>query len=166
MNTHPVAREAHDHALAMIGQGAPRPEVLDFLATTAERITGPGHAASILVLDDEGLLRNGASPQLPADYLHAIDRLKPRADLGTCASAAATGQLVVTRDFTADEKWEELRHLPMSLGYVGAWSTPIKSSEGRVLGTFGIYCRHLADPSDEHRSAMALLAEAAAKSLD
>ena len=165
MTMHPAAREAHDRALAMIRQGTPRPEVLGFLATTAERITGPGHAASILVLDEDGLLRNGASPKLPADYLKAIDRLKPRANLGTCASAAATGQFVLTRDFTADEKWAELRHLPLSLGYSGAWSTPIKSEDGRVLGTFGIYCVDKADPSPEQCEAMALLAEAAAQSL-
>lgn len=165
MNTSPAAREAHDEALAMIRQGMARPEVLTYLATSAERITGPGHAASILVLDEEGLLRNGASPKLPADYLMAIDRLKPRADLGTCASAAATGQFVLTRDFTADEKWAELRHLPLSLGYTGAWSTPIKSAEGRVLGTFGIYCRDVADPSEDQLAAMRLLAAAAAESL-
>ena len=165
MKTHPAAREAHDHALAMIRTGAPRREVLTFLATTAERITGPRHAASILVLDENGLLRNGASPNIPADYLDAIDRLKPRADLGTCASAAATGQFVLTRDFTADEKWAELRHLPLSLGYVGAWSTPIKDPAGRVLGTFGIYCRDPADPTEEQRAAMALLAHAAAESI-
>jgi hypothetical protein len=53
----------------------------------------PGGVAvcSILVLDKEGLLRNAASPNLPADYLAAIDRLKPNADVGTCSAAAATG---------------------------------------------------------------------------
>ena len=165
MTTHPAAREAHDQALAMIRQGQPRRDVLTYLATTAERITGPGHAASILLLDEDGLLRDGSSPKLPADYLKAIDRLKPRADLGTCAAAAATGQFVLTRDFTADEKWAELRHLPLSLGYRGAWSTPIKSAAGQVLGTFGIYCVEQADPSPEQREAMALLARAAAESL-
>ena len=29
----------------------------------------------------------------------------------------------LTPDFSADDKWAELRHLPMSLGYVGAWSS-------------------------------------------
>jgi hypothetical protein len=37
-----------------------------------------------LILDENGLLRNGASPNLPQDYLRAIDRLKPDANVGTC----------------------------------------------------------------------------------
>src|SRR5689334_21566091 len=127
MTARDIARAGGQRALTMIRDGAPRREVLTHIATVAERISLPGCAASILVLDDHGLLRNGASPNIPADYLDAIDRLKPDANVGTCAAAAATGKVVVTRDFTDDTKWAELRHLPMSLGYVGAWSTPIKS---------------------------------------
>ena len=69
----------------------PRREILTRLATAAEVLSGPGSAVSILVLDENGLLRNGASPNLPSDYLDAIDRLKPDARIGTCAAAAATG---------------------------------------------------------------------------
>ncbi|MCY7318964.1 MAG: hypothetical protein LH617_09600 [Ramlibacter sp.] len=51
---------------------------------------------AFLGLDRDGLLRNGASPSLPADDLDAIDRLKPDADVGTCCAAAATGEVVET----------------------------------------------------------------------
>jgi hypothetical protein len=99
------------------------------------------------VLDADGLLRNGASPNLPRDYLDAIDRLKPDPMVGTCAAAAATGAVVVTPDFLADGKWAELRHLPLALGFVGAWSMPIKSPrDGRVIGTFGTYYRDVRQP--------------------
>ncbi len=120
---------------------------------------------SILVLDDEGLLRNGASPNLPADYLDAIDRLKPDADVGTCAAAAATGSIVFTPDFFADDKWAELRHLPSALGFVGAWSMPIKASDGRVLGTFGTYFRDRRIPTTEERDGVEHLVAAAALTL-
>jgi hypothetical protein len=43
------------------------------------RVSHGSAVCSVLLLDDEGLLRNGASPGLPADYLAAIDRLKPDA---------------------------------------------------------------------------------------
>jgi GAF domain-containing protein len=114
------------------------------------------------VIDQEGLLRNGASPNLPADYLDKIDRLRPNAKLGTCAAAAATGNIVFTPDFGADEKWAELRHLPQSLGFVGAWSVPIKSAGGKVLGTFGTYFREQRTPSVTEQSCVQLLANAAA----
>lgn len=158
----PLYITAYHEALNLLDAGACKTEVLDFLATAAERAAGPDAVASILLLDKEGLLRNGASPQLPADYLQAIDGLKPNPELGTCAAAAATGQVVITPSFYADNKWAELRHLPTSLGFVGAWSMPIKTSENKVLGTFGTYFRKQKKPSAEEITGVELLASAAA----
>ena len=146
----------------MLAAGASRREILTRLAAAGEALAGTGAAVSILVLDDEGLLRNGASPNLPADYLRAIDRLRPDANVGTCAAAAATGEPVLTPDFFADDKWAELRHLPSSLGYVGAWSQPICSADGQVLGTFGTYFRDKRVPTADERSGVERLAAAAA----
>jgi GAF domain-containing protein len=153
---------AHEQVRQMLAAGVPPGDILARLASAAETVAGPGASASILVLDGDGLLRNGASPRLPADYLSAIDRLKPDPAVGTCAAAAATGEIVLTPDFLADDKWAELRHLPLAIGYVGAWSVPIKSPEGRVLGTFGTYYRERRAPSDSERVAVQRLAAAAA----
>ena len=153
-------------ARQMLQAGTPRREILTHLATAAEMVAGAGTAASILVLDDHGLLRNGASPNLPSDYLDAIDRLKPDPRVGTCAAAAATGEIVVTPDFRADAKWAELRHLPLALGFVGAWSMPIKSSHGRVLGTFGTYFQQPRVPTVDEREAVRELAGAAALAIE
>jgi GAF domain-containing protein len=139
---------------------------LTCLATAAEVQLGPGVVASILVLDRDGLLRNGASPNLPSDYLDAIDRLKPSPTVGTCAAAAATGRIVITRDFRADDKWAELRHLPLALGFLGAWSVPIKRSNGAVLGTFGIYRRELGEPTGDELATVEALAKTAAMAIE
>jgi len=162
MKSHDIANAARKRAIAMLKEGTLPAQVLYHIATAAESITPPGSAASILVRDEHGLLRNGASPQMPADYLEAIDGLKPDANLGTCAAAAATGKVVVTKSFHEDSKWAELRHLPLALGFVGAWSLPIKSEGGRILGTFGTYFRDRREPTSEERSMVALLADAAA----
>ncbi len=162
-----TVEQACEHALRMARIGAQRHEILTHLVTAAERISGPRSVGSILVIDSEGLLRNGASPNLPRDYLNAIDRLKPDANVGTCAAAAATGDIVITPDFLADEKWAELRHLPLSLGFLSAWSMPIKSqSRGCVLGTFGTYFRDLREPTTTEVEAVRRLADAAAQALD
>src|SRR5262245_26911070 len=129
--------QTYERALSMHESGAGQSEILHYIASAAESVTGDGTATSILLLDKEGLLRNGASPKLPDDYLKAIDGLKPNPNVGTCAAAAATGCVVITPSFFEDSKWAELRHLPWSLGYVGAWSVPIKTSDEKVLGTFG-----------------------------
>ena len=161
MNTD-ITKSAVEKALQMAEEGAPQHKILGCLTDAAETIAGPGSAASILMLDKHGLLRNAYSPQLPYDYLTAIDGLKPNAQLGTCASAAATGAPVITPDFKSDDKWAELRHLPLALGYTGAWSMPIKTATGKVLGTFGTYYRETHEPSPEEIHAVQQLADTAA----
>jgi GAF domain-containing protein len=155
---------ALQRAQQLLEAGEPSRQVLAQLTAIVEALS-PDAVASILLIDGEGLLRNGASPNLPADYLDAIDRLKPDARVGTCAAAAATGEVVVTPDFQADARWSELRHLPMALGYLSAWSQPIKDAHGRVLGTFGTYFRSRREPTDRERQVVAMLAGVAAQAL-
>ena len=157
-----IYTSAYEEALQMFHNGVGKVEVLSFLAFAAERAAGSDAVVSILLLDEAGLLRNGASPRLPQDYLQAIDGLKPNPEVGTCAAAAATGKVVVTPSFYADNKWAELRHLPTSLGFVGAWSMPIKTNIDEVLGTFGTYYRNQKQPSVEEMKGVELLASAAA----
>jgi GAF domain-containing protein len=158
-----VVDRAVQDAMEMQRKGVPKNKILAGLVAAAEHLAGGGAVSSILLLDKQGLLRNGASPQLPHDYLNAIDGLKPHPKVGTCAAAAATGSMVVTLDFMADDKWAELRHLPTALGFTGAWSMPIKNAEGKVLGTFGTYFREKREPSPAEIIAIKLLAETAAR---
>jgi hypothetical protein len=159
--------EACDRAQRLIEARAPRSKVLSCLVQAAEHVGAPRAVSSILVLDEQGLLRNGHSPGLPNDYLAAIDRLKPNPRVGTCAAAAATASVVVTPDFLADDKWAELKHLPRSLGYVGAWSMPITSPRnGAVLGTFGTYYRDRREPTAHEVKAIGKLASVAARAIE
>lgn len=164
----PKRRESLEQGLRrawqLVDERQPLRLVLSQLTAIAESLA-PDTVCSILLLDSEGLLRNGASPNLPADYLDAIDRLKPDPNVGTCAAAAATGEVVVTPDFHADTRWAELRHLPLALGYHSAWSQPIKAADGRVLGTFGTYFRSQREPTPQERAVVALLAGVAANAL-
>ena len=160
-----VYREAYETGLQMIESGARKQDILVFLTKSAEKAAGADTVSSILLLDKEGLLRNGASPKLPHDYLKAIDGLKPDPFVGTCATAAATGLVVVTEDFSADNKWAELRHLPQSLGFYGAWSTPILTDTGKVLGTFGTYFRRKRTPTEAEIKGVKLLASVASLAL-
>ena len=161
--SNPAFEQTAEHALELVKAGAPQSAILTCLARGAENAAGPDAVCSILLLDEDGCLRNGASPSLPDDYLSAIDGIKPDRDVGTCAAAAATGSMVITPDFYADDKWAELRHLPLELGFVGAWSMPIISPEGLVVGTFGTYFRERRSPSPAEIAGVRRLAEIAAK---
>jgi GAF domain-containing protein len=152
-------------AKRMIAERAPLPSVLTHLCSAAEELCEGRIVASILLIDREGLLRNGASPKLPVDYLEAIDRLKPDPNVGTCAAAAATGQIVVTPDFLHDGRWAELKHLPLALGFRGAWSMPIVGPEQAVLGTFGSYFFESREPTPHEREVVASLVPLAADAI-
>ena len=160
-----VTQKAVQQAAQLLKEGRSKDKIFACLISAAETIAPSGSVSSILLLDKDGLLRNGSSPNLPFDYLSAIDGLKPDPWVGTCASAAATGSVVITTDFKSDDKWAELRHLPLALGFVGAWSMPIKTRDGKVLGTFGTYFRENRRPSKEEMIGVKQLAEMAATAL-
>lgn len=155
-------QEIFEHSLLMASYGVKKSNILMYLATESEKILGAGCVVSILLIDENGLLRNGASPNLPSDYLDAIDGIQPDPFVGTCASAAATGKIVVTENFLADDKWSELKHLPLSIGYVGAWSVPIKNKHQCILGTMGVYEKSAKFPHEDDVSGIELLTKAAA----
>ncbi len=159
-------QEIFEHSLLMSSNGAEKADILMYLATESEKVLGSGCVVSILLIDEDGLLRNGASPNLPPDYLNAIDGIQPDPCVGTCAAAAATGKIVVTESFLADDKWSELKHLPLSIGYIGAWSVPIKNKHNCVLGTMGVYEKSAKLPHADDISGIELLTKAAAHILD
>ncbi len=73
--------------------------------------------------------------------------------------------MVVTTDFRADEKWKELRHLPMAIGFLAAWSLPLIDDAGRVVGTFGTYFRERRAPTEAEVAAVTALAPVAARAI-
>lgn len=154
-------KRVREHAVGMAGAGRSLREILGYLVQQAESASGGDAVCSVLLLDKDGLLRNGASPGLPPDYLDAIDRLKPDPAVGTCAAAAATGKVVITPNLQSDAGWRELRHLPLALGLIAAWSVPILATDGRVLGTFGTYFRRRRSPRPEERNFVEALARVA-----
>jgi GAF domain-containing protein len=165
MTTEGIINYTSERVAQMLDSGASVEKILAYLTTVAESCSVPETVSSILLINDSGLLTNGASPKLPADYLKAIDGIKPDPKVGTCAAAAATGEMVITPDFRADDKWAELKHLPLSLGYSGAWSMPIKNKDGVVLGTFGTYFKDVRTPEMDEIITVQSLASIAANVL-
>ena len=110
----------------------------------------PEVVASILSVDDDGLLRTLASPDLPESYSAALDAVAIGSGVGSCGAAAFSGQAVMVRDIASHPFWVGFRDLALPLGLRACWSTPIKSSSGRVLGTFAFYYRSPREPSLLH----------------
>lgn len=147
--------------LEAIVRGAPLRDILATLCRIVEDEASSEVRASILLVDN-GRLRSGAAPSLPDHYNDAVDGIGIAAGVGTCADAAATGQVVVTCDFASDPAWDGLRHLPLGIGLQAAWSMPVTSADGTVLATFGTYFTEPRAPTQAERELVALLAQTAA----
>jgi len=157
---------AQKQSLELVVTGAPLAEVLRHLVLTVEEQAQGEVVGSIMLLDAQQRLRNGAAPSLPDDYLQAIDGILANRSVGTCAAAAALGEVVVTCDFATAPGWTGLAHLPLALGLRGAWSMPILARDGSVLGTFGTYFRECREPTADERSVVEVLVRTAAIAIE
>lgn len=157
---------AQARALEKLLYDAPLTEILQDLTQAIEALDDRTAVAAILLLDERGRLWTGAAPGLPDAYNAAIDGLVAQAELGTCSHAAVTGEVVITPDIDACPRWAPLKSLPLGLGLVAAWSQPIVSRDGRVLGTFGTYFRERRAPTELERRLVETLSHTAAVAIE
>ncbi len=159
--------EAQRDVLEMIVRHRPLTEVLDELCRIVERrATRPARASILLLQPDGQTLVTGSAPSLPESYCREIDGIVIAPNLGTCAAAAARRQSVITRDIETDPGWRVIRHLPLELGLRAAWSMPILSAQGAVLGTFGTYFLEKRSPTAEEVGLVEVLTRTAALAIE
>ena len=126
-------------------------EVMELICTEVEHIA-PEVVASILRIDNEGCLRPLAAPRLPEAYARALDGVAIGDCVGSCGTSAFRGEAVEVTDIANDPLWEGYRDLVLPLGLQACWSSPVKSPDGRVIGTFAFYYREKRGPNAFHHS--------------
>ena len=136
-------------ALEMVARGAPLSEVLNFVVASLEKQVPEDLMVSILLLDaDEKHLRLGAASGLPEGYTQKLrDGVSVSDVSGPCRVVVAERRPVIVADLANDPGWEEFRDRVAPYGFRAAWSTPIVSSDQRLLGSFCIYYRHPRTPT-------------------
>src|SRR5712675_393277 len=138
--------EAVLDALKMMLIGASLNEVLTSLTRLIEAHI-EGMLCSIFLLDEDGLhLRYGAAANLPEAYRAATDGACIGPNAGSCGAAAYLRQPVFISDILAHPNWANFRSIVLQSGLRAAWSTPIMSQDGKVLGTFCMYYREVRHP--------------------
>ncbi|HET9811161.1 MAG TPA: GAF domain-containing protein [Sphingomicrobium sp.] len=141
-------RELQNRILELAIEGLSLEDALDSLIATVEDYSSTGMIGSVLLLDEDGVhLRHGAAPSLPDAYNEAIDGTEIGPAVGSCGTAAFTGEPVHVSDIATDPLWADFRELALSHDLHACWSTPIRSSQGQVLGTFALYYREPREPS-------------------
>jgi len=148
--THSKMHEVlHNRVLDALVREQPLAEVMRMICVELERVA-PGLSASVLAVDSDGRLRALAAPTLPPEYTDAVDGLCIGAGVGVCGTAAWRGRPVSVADTRSDPLFAAFRFVADRHGLLACWSSPIKSSGGRVLGTFAIYYRQAREPDPWH----------------
>src|ERR1700756_3412006 len=138
--------EAVLDALKMMLIGASLNEVLTSITRLIEAHS-EGMLCSIFLLDEDGLhLRYGVAANLPQAYRAATDGVCIGPNVGSCGAAAYLRQPVFISDMLSHPNWEGFRDVVLQSGLRAAWSTPIPSHDGKVLGTFCMYYREVRQP--------------------
>jgi diguanylate cyclase (GGDEF)-like protein/PAS domain S-box-containing protein len=115
------------------------PSTLEAIAETAERVT-PQSLCTVSLYDPvPNELRCVAGQRLPAPFLEVLRHVEVGPRNGSCAAAVFLQRQVLVADISRDALWEHLRAPALAAGLRACWSTPIRSSDGRMLGTVAIY---------------------------
>ncbi len=138
--------------LQLINQGSELHPVLHELVRQVEALH-PEMMCSILLLDEDGKhLRHAVAPSLPDAYNQAIDGIEIGEGVGSCGTAAYLGERVIVEDVQQHAYWQSFLDLAKLANFRSCWSQPVKDNQGAVLGTFAIYHRQQAQPTDSEMS--------------
>jgi PAS domain S-box-containing protein len=161
------AFQAGQHqVLEMIATGAPLPQVLTLLVHLIEDQC-EGQVCCVLLLDTDGAhARLGAAPSLPDDFTGQLDGQPVGPHVGSCGTVMQSGRPVIVTDIDADPQWNVLREAALASGLHACWSTPILSSQKKVLGSFAMYCDNARGPSRDELRLIETAADLAGAAID
>jgi PAS domain S-box-containing protein len=136
---------AERRILEMPAKGNSLAEILNSLCLLVEAQAGDV-LASILLVDGDRLRRGGA-PSLPKAYTDAINGTVIGPSAGSCGTAAYRREPVIVEDIATDPLWADYRDLALPHSLCACWSTPVFSSQGKVIATFAMYHREPRRPT-------------------
>src|SRR5713101_327788 len=133
-------RAAEKRTLEMIADGASLKDILSDLCRSIDVQASPGFSTILLMDPDGKRLWHAAGPLVPRGWLPAITPRPIGPREGCCGAAAYLKKRVIVTDVLTDPVWtDKHRGLAIQNGIRAAWSEPILTKDGQVLGTFALY---------------------------
>jgi PAS domain S-box-containing protein len=142
--------QAQTRLLKLSARGVDLEEVLGALCREIESLFDRSARCSV-VLVDNGRLQHVASPSMADAFVEAIDGLEIGPNVGSCGTAAFTGETVVVEDVSTHPLWEDYQDLVRLHDLVACWSTPVFNADGEVVATFAVYPYTKTAPSEHER---------------
>jgi PAS domain S-box-containing protein len=140
--------EGEKRLLEMVAGDCSLTAILEELCRLVEATSANSRCCILLTNSRETYLRyrtevgvrltHAASAGLPISLTAGIDGQAVGVDSFPCAMAATLNKQVISADIESETRWEAWRPVALAHGLRAAWSTPISSRNGKVLGTFAI----------------------------
>ena len=144
-----------------IAANAPLNSALRSICELIERVMAGSYCAINLLDHERQALNFGVAPNLPREFVAAMDSAPVGIRYGSCAAAVYLARQITVADIETDALWEFRREAALRAGLRAAWSTPIVASDGRVVGTFAVYRCHPGIPSARDHELMSRMAQIA-----
>lgn len=150
--------ECERNIFARMAADAPLSEVLESIADFVDSVAADFTTAVGLLGPDGQSFGEVMGGRVPAQWRSAEQRLGVDIRNGSSAAAVYLGRNVIVPDVHTDAFWQRRRDLALTMGFRSAWSVPIKTAAGRVLGALSVYRAEAGLP--DHRD-LELMAHAA-----
>jgi diguanylate cyclase (GGDEF)-like protein/PAS domain S-box-containing protein len=152
---------AEREVFEQLTSNAPLPVVLASITRLIESV-GVGTVCSVSMLSDDGLaFAYMVAPRLPEKLRVVLERSPIDIRNGSCAAAVYLGRQVLVADVGKDPFWQQRRDPALESGLRTAWSTPLKSASGKLLGSLGVYRGEPGLPTPRESEIMAHAAQLA-----
>ena len=144
-----------------IAANAPLSSALESICELIESAMLESCCAINLLDRDKQALNFGVAPNLPREFVQAMDYAPIGIRYGSCSAAVYLSRLVTVADIEADALWEYRREAAREAGFRAAWSVPIVASDGQVVGTLAVYRRQPGIPLRRDHELMMRMAQIA-----
>ncbi len=150
----------------MIASNADIGQTLTAITSVIEKAS-PQSICCIRLYDAaRNVLVHGTAPNLPREYVVQMDEIPVEIRYGSCAAAVALQRQIIVPDISNDSFWKYRRDAALRVGLKACWSTPIRYSDGRLLGTFATYRTRTGMPLRRDSELMARMTQLARIALE
>jgi len=144
-----------------IAANAPLISALESICELIEGVMAQTGCAISLLDHERQSLNFGAAPNLPREFVAAMDGTPIGIRYGSCAAAVYLARQITIADIESDALWEFRREAARHAGLRAAWSAPIVASDGKIVGTFAAYRRQPGIPLPRDHELMMRMAQIA-----
>ncbi|HMI52219.1 MAG TPA: GAF domain-containing sensor histidine kinase [Candidatus Saccharimonadales bacterium] len=154
------------HVIKMLSQGAPMMDVLNELCNFIDA-RSPEAIPTVLLVDDSGThLKLAAGPKISALWSKSFHGLKVPIHNKLENANRASGKSLSISDMRSDPSFAACWNLALSQGVQAAWSLPILSRDGKVLGSLILFCPTSDEPGEREKELMELSVHMAAIAIE